>query len=285
MRESSWSTLMGSCEDRAFLGAIVLTLFAVASSVAKAEVLSVEALEFSGVQLLGSNKLQITQGEDNILKIRGDSENLSQQPFVVEGNTLRLGKTPAGNAVSDVKFKLTTTGVSEILLKGSGDIFVKPLAVADLLVAVEGSGTIRMFDVTAQGLEMRVSGSGALEAVNIQAQDARLHLKGSGDIQLGSLEADSIKTHVTGSGDVVVQRGGSADHVAIGMMGSGDVEMKNVSAKTAKVTIMGSGDAQIGVTESLEAEIMGSGDLVYYGKPKASTTVVGSGDITQKDGR
>ncbi len=268
-------------------GAVVFAAIILSGSLfvaaAKADVTSVEGLEFVRVQLVGSNELEITQGDANALKIKGNDGQLNPPPFVLQGDTLHLGVTANGDRVSDVKFKLSTAAIKQILLMGSGDVFVKPLAVGDLLVSVEGSGKIRMFDVKAGALELQVSGSGGVQAVNVSADSVRMTIKGSGDIQLGSIEADTIKAQIAGSGDVVVQDEGSANILEVAMMGSGDVEMKGVAARVGKVTILGSGDVEMRVSEALEAEILGSGDLLYHGKPKASTSVMGSGEITQRD--
>lgn len=283
MRKSQWNRLMGRADEKVVLVAFVFLFFSMVSALASAAVTTVEGLEFSNVQLLGSNELEITQGEANTLKIRGDESDLDPAPFVLEGDTLRLGINSRGNAVDDVKFKLTVSKLSELLLEGSGVAFVKPLVVGDLLVSVDGSGVIRMFDVEAVDLELRVAGSGALQAVNVNAHKARLNLKGSGDIQLGSLAAGTIKTHIAGSGDITVEDGGAAKRMDIGVMGSGDVDMAKLSAEEAKVTIMGSGDVELRVVQSLEAEILGSGDLLYHGNPKTSTSIIGSGNVTHKD--
>ncbi|MEH6636048.1 MAG: DUF2807 domain-containing protein [Halioglobus sp.] len=274
---------MGKADDKVLLVAIIFVFCAFISAMASAAVTSVEELQFSRVQLMGSNELEITQGDENSLKIRGDKGDLTPPPFVVQGDMLRLGVTPQGNSISGVKYKLTTKSLEALLLDGSGDIFVKPLTVGDLLVSVEGSGVIRMYDVETLELEMRVFGSGALQAVNVSAKSARLNLKGSGDIQLGTLQADMIRTHMAGSGDISVQDGGSTAYLEVGLMGSGDVAMKGLIASRAEVSIMGSGDTEIAVENSLEAKIMGSGDLIYHGKPKLSTSVMGSGDIIQRD--
>ena len=265
--------------------AIVAISLGLVGAVANADVARVEELEFSRVQLIGSNELEITQGDTNTLKIRGDSDDLTPPPFVVQGDMLRLGVTAQGDSVSDVKFKLSTQGVTQIMLQGSGDVFVKPLSVEDLLVSVDGSGEIRMFDVKAGKLELQVLGSGGVQAVRLGAGTVRLNVQGSGDIQVGSIEADSIKAQIAGSGDIVVQDEGAARVLEVAMMGSGDVEMKDTATKVAKVTILGSGDAEVRVAESLEVEIFGSGDLLYYGTPETSTSVMGSGEITQRDGR
>lgn len=285
MQRVHWKILIGNWEDKTLFAAVALVLFSFFGAVARAEVISVEQLTFSRLQLLGSNELEVTQTDENTLKIRGDSDDLSPPPFVLQGDMLLLGITASGDVVKDVKFKLTATGFTELLLQGPGDMFVKPLDVGDLLVSLEGSGAIRMFDIKARDLEIRVVGSGDLQAVNVIGRNTRLSLKGSGDIQLGSLTADSVKAHLAGSGDIGIENDGAADELEVGMMGSGDISMKRLMAREAKVTIMGSGDVEIWVEELLDAEIFGSGDLLYTGQPKTSTSVMGSGDITQEDGQ
>lgn len=274
---------MGRADNSVVLVAFVFLFFSMVSALASAAVVTVEGLEFSNVQLLGSSELEITQGEPNTLKVRGDEADLDPAPFVLEGDTLRLGVNSRGNAVGGVKFKLTASNLEELLLEGSGAVFVKPIVVGDLLVSVEGSGVIRMFDVEAADLEFRVAGSGALQAVSVNAHKTRLNLKGSGDIQLGSLAAGTIKTHIAGSGDIAIEDGGTAQRMDIGVMGSGDVDMAKLSVTEAKVTIVGSGDVEVRVVQSLEAEIFGSGDLLYYGSPETSTSIMGSGDVTRQD--
>ena len=133
---------MDGSQGKALLVAITVALGAATSAAVNADVARVEALEFSRVQLVGSGELEITQGEANTLKIRGDGDDLDLPPFVVQGDMLRLGVSPQGNSVSDVQFKLTVTDLAELLLAGSGDVFVKPLDVGDLLVSVDGSGVI-----------------------------------------------------------------------------------------------------------------------------------------------
>ncbi|MEE4145619.1 MAG: DUF2807 domain-containing protein, partial [Halieaceae bacterium] len=170
------------------LAAIVAFSCGLAGAVAHADITRVESLEFSRVQLLGSNELEITQGDANTLKIRGDKDDLNPPPFVVQGDMLRLGVTAQGDLVDDIKFKLSAANITQILLKGSGDVFVKPLSVDDLVVSVDGSGQIRMFDVKSADLEMQVTGSGGVQAVRLDADAVRLNVQGSGDIQLGGVE-------------------------------------------------------------------------------------------------
>lgn len=284
MRFSRKRKMLEGADERALLVAVVFVLCALLSSMVQAdEVRTVEGLEFSKVQLMGANELEITQGATAILKIRGDEDELEPLPFYVYGDTLRLGMTRKGRSVSDMKYKLTTPGLEALRLEGSGEAYVRPLAVGDLLLSLEGSGSIRMFDVQALAMEVRVIGSGDLQAVNVMARDTRLSVKGSGAIVFGSLQSDVVRAHMAGSGDIVVQDGGQAESVEARVLGSGDVDLSELTASTADVAIMGSGDVNLYVEKSMEVEIMGSGDLLYGGDPSVASSVLGSGQIRQRD--
>lgn len=275
--------LLDGADDKALLVTVLFVFFALISSLAQADVKSIEGLEFSRVQLTGSNELEVSQGVTTSLKIRGDKGDLEPLPFMVQGDTLRLGLTREGEVVSGVKYKLTTASLEVLEVDGSGEAYVKPLAVGDLLLSIEGSGSIRLFDVQALGLEIRVFGSGELQAVNVMARDTRLNLKGSGAIQLGSLRSDVVKAHMAGSGDIIVENGGEANFVEARVLGSGDITLKEVVAREADIVILGSGDVSLSVEEALEVEIMGSGDLTYYGKPETAISIVGSGEVDRRD--
>jgi len=275
--------LLSRVDDRVLRAALVFMCCAMFSALIKADIKTVEQLEFTRVVLLGDNEMELSQGETASLRIRGAQSKLTPVPFDIRGDTLRLGVTADNQRVSGIKFKLTTPILEALEVQGSGEAYVQPLRVGNLVIAVEGSGDIRMYDVSADDLELRVAGSGAVQAVNVTAREARLNLKGSGDIQLGSLTADSVRGYMHGSGDMSIESDGRVGDLEISVMGSGDVSMGKVRAATANVSIMGSGDVDVSVDEELEVEIMGSGDLHYRGNPHTSTSVLGSGEIRKRD--
>jgi hypothetical protein len=276
--------LLSRVDGKVVRVSLFFVAFALFSTLLKADMIkNVEQLEFRRVLLHGDNEVQIAQGDETTLKIFGDDDKLSPVPFKVKGDTLHLGVTANNREVRGIKFKLVAPVLEAIEVNGSGEAYVKPLQLGDLVVAVEGSGDIKMFDVIAEDLELRVSGSGTVQAVNITAREVRLNLKGSGDIQLGSLKADGVRSVVQGSGDIAMKEDGHVGNLEIQLMGSGDIGLGKLRATDANVTIMGSGDVEIGVEENLEAEIMGSGDLKYWGSPRTSTSVLGSGEIRQRD--
>ena len=107
------------------------------SAVLKAEMVkNVEQLTFSRVILLGDNEMQIVQGDETTLKMFGDEDDLSPVPFKLKGDTLHLGITADGSKTSDIKYRLTVPTLESIVVKGSGEAYVKPLKTGNLLVAV-----------------------------------------------------------------------------------------------------------------------------------------------------
>ena len=127
----------------------ILLVLACFSTPAMAEVRSVEGLRFSKVLLQGANQLEIRPGETGELKFRGDPRDLEPPPFVLDGDTLRLGSTAAGREVDDIQYKLAVTQLEALQVVGSGEAFVKPLDATRLVISLDGSGAIRLYDLTA----------------------------------------------------------------------------------------------------------------------------------------
>lgn len=261
----------------------VLLFIALGSAAAAAGVNSADDLQFTKVQLVGANQLELSPGPENALKYRGEERDLEPPPYTLEGNTLRLGVTADGREARDIQFKLVVSRLEELAVVGPGEAFVRPLKAGDLVISLDGSGAIRLHDISASTLELQLVGSGDLQAARVESPQTRLQVNGSGDLQLGALQADLLKVHLAGSGDISIDEDSAAQALQVRLLGSGDVALERLTAEDANVTIMGSGDVKVRVLRQLEAELMGSGDLLYSGKPAVSKSSLGSGDIRQLD--
>lgn len=260
-----------------FLSCILL------AQTASADVQRISDLSFERVVLHGSAKLEIRQGERPELAIRGREAALERKVFYLNGDTLVLGR--GGRMRSDasgVDFKLTVNKLSHLKLVGSGDLYVKPLEVEDLNVALEGSGQIKMFSVTAEDLTLRLSGSGDMQVVVLSAEDLKVLLSGSGEIHLGEIVAKNAEFLVKGSGDITAQKSGVLESLEVKIVGSGDVDLKPVQCDKVEVNIMGSGDATVHARSELEVGIVGSGDVYYSGEPDIDRSILGSGDLHRR---
>lgn len=262
-----------------FLTAIMLAL------PGQAGTQQVEGLEFERVLVHGNVKVEISQGDTVELVLRGEASDLGKQPFFVDDDTLVLGhsRNHRSQSFSGVKFKLTVPQLHHLQLKGSGEVYVRPMQIEDMYAAVEGSGNIKLFDMQGGSLLLRMSGSGDIHVAKLNLEKLEIQLSGSGDIFLGELVAGQIETSINGSGDIKTQDGGSAKVIEMNIVGSGDIDFTPVDIASVEVNIMGSGTARVGVVERLDVNIMGSGDVHYRGDPDVDQSILGSGDLRREN--
>lgn len=265
------------------IGLLLAILLQVQSG--QAETQRVEGLEFEQVLVYGNTEVEITQGEQAGLLVRGSSSKLEKEPFYVDGDTLVLGRSKRHRRAgfSSVQFKLTVAEITHLQLKGSGDIYVKPLVLDRLYVSIEGSGGIKLFELDVPDLTMQMSGSGDLLAARVATDALRMVQSGSGDLHLGELHASTVKISLSGSGDMSIRESGSSDSLEINIVGSGDVDLEALESLEASVNIAGSGTATLSVADTLDVNIMGSGDVFYRGDPQLHQSVLGSGESRRID--
>ncbi len=249
----------------------------------RADTQHVEGLEFSRVLIMGSAEVEISQGDVPELMVRGSESDLAKHPFFVDGDTLILGRSQKrGYDFGKLKFKLVVGDIDHLQLKGSGEVYVKPLTVEDLYVSVEGSGEIKLYGVRGRDLTIMVSGSGEAQAVDLVGSDVKIVVSGSGELFVGKLKATTLEVSVAGSGDVSVQQNSEVIDLRINIAGSGDVDLEKLAAESVEVNIAGSGTASVRASKDLDVNIMGSGDVYYHGSPDVSQSVLGSGDVVQQ---
>ena len=245
----------------------------------------VSGLTFEKVLVVGPVEVEIEQGPESQLVLRGGEDDLEKQPFFLNGDVLVLGrsKTHRKESFRDVQFKVTASSLRQLQVDGSGTVFVKPLNVRDFLASVAGSGELKMFGLAGEDVRLAVDGSGDLQVVDLSAKDLRVVLSGSGDIAIGQLVGSEVEVSLRGSGDITVSKPGEVEMLEMNLVGSGDIDLSAVNAATAEVNIMGSGDASVGTVLELEVNIVGSGDVVYRGDPELDRNVLGSGDLRRVD--
>lgn len=266
--------------------ASVTALWLLLSVGLQAETLRVTDLDIDKLRVQGSVEVQVSQGEESELLVRGDSDDLEKRPFYINNSTLILGHSRAHQRenFSSVKYMLTVPVLSEIRLSGSGDVFVKPMAVREMLISVEGSGDVRVFALSAgETVRISVAGSGDIKVAQLHTPVLDLMVSGSGDIAIGELLAEVVEATISGSGDISAESTAErAATIEINIIGGGEVDLTPLAADVAEVNIIGSGDARVGEIDSLEVNIVGSGDIYYAGEPELDSNVLGSGDLNRQ---
>jgi hypothetical protein len=200
---------------------------------------SYAASGFTGVELRGSDDVDVKTGQNFAVTAEGDPKVLDQLDIRVVDGTLRVGRKDSkdgwfgndhGARVHVVMPKLTAAAVG-----GSGN-----------LSADRGEGDFGG----------SVSGSGNLTIADLRAGNAELSIAGSGDMNIA----------------------GSASKLSASVAGSGDLDAKRLTAASADVSIAGSGNVLGTVTGPASVSIVGSGDAELGGGAQCSVNAVGSGE-------
>ncbi|WOJ93762.1 DUF2807 domain-containing protein [Congregibacter variabilis] len=279
----------------ALSGLFVLTLVS-PGLLADEETRRFEGLEFNKVVVLGAAEVEVSQGDDIELQLRGPAKYLDLEPFYVKSDTLVLGSrksyggTKGSSKIKQLAFRVVLPELRELNVKGSGTVYVKPFDLnspglkSAPIMEVDGSGEINAFDLRGRELEIRVEGSGEFRAVSVEVDDLECVVAGSGNLFLETVTAKSGEFVVTGSGDLRVTGTGFVEELEATVVGSGDIRMQAVHSRRAETNIVGSGSASIGeVEEQLNASILGSGDVVYSGSPEVDSVELGSGEVRRRD--
>jgi hypothetical protein len=202
-----------------------------------------QVADFSGVELAGSDDVDVRVGTGFSVRAEGDSSELDNLKIEKNGDTLSIGRRGHnfqwGNHKS-VKVYVTMPRIAAASLAGSGDMTIDHVEGDMFKGNGAGSGTLTLGSVAVQNASFSLAGSGSV-TVSGTTNSLKADIAGSGDIDGGSLKASSADISIAGSGSVTAQVNGQAK---ISIMGSGDVDLgPNAHCTTSK---MGSGTVRCG---------------------------------------
>ena len=200
--------------------------------------------DFTGVELAGSDNVDVRVGAAFSVRAEGDPKVLERLRIRKVGETLRIDRRKdAGFHWSKgdaIKVYVTMPRIASASVAGSGDMAIDRVEGQKFDASVAGSGKLALGTVAVDAAEMNIAGSGTLRAAG-QAKRLEVNIAGSGDIDAPKLAAASAEVSIAGSGNVRAVVNGPAE---ISMMGSGDVDLgPNARCKTSK---MGSGNVRCG---------------------------------------
>ncbi|MDV3458362.1 head GIN domain-containing protein [Sphingomonas sp. HF-S4] len=204
---------------------------------------SFAASGFTGVELRGSDDVDVTTGKSFAVTAEGDSKVLDLLDIRVIDGTLRVGRKDSkdgwfgkdrGARVHVVMPRLTAAAVG-----GSGNMTVDR-AEGDFDGAVSGSGNLRVAELRGNATELSVAGSGDLDIAG-SASKLSASVAGSGNINARKLTASSADVSIAGSGNVLGTVKGPA---SVSIVGSGDADLGGGANCT--VNKVGSGEAHCG---------------------------------------
>ena len=199
---------------------------------------------YDGIGIAGWFDVELVNGSEGALTLRGDDNLLEHLETVVKNGTLYIRPEKGYNLQSGswnsggITITVPVKTINEISLSGSGSITGKT-------------------KITSDFFKINVSGSGE-SALDLAVEEIKVTLSGSGDITLK----------------------GDAKRLDLQVSGSGDVRAYDLQAQNADAIISGSADIFLTATTSLTVRVTGSGDVHYRGNPtKIDSKTIGSGNV------
>lgn len=194
---------------------------------------------FNKIELSLDAAIELTQGTQQAIRIKGQENILEILELEIQNNTLHIGFTKNCGSLSYQTLQIQIT-IPE--LKG---------------IDINGNGTIKtMNNIDSDALEFNISGSGSIQA---------------------GFVTNSLTGKISGSGNMFLSGDCTSSKIAIS--GSGNYFGINLQTQDVVMHISGSGDAEIWVENSLNVMISGSGNVRYKGNASVSSSISGSGTV------
>jgi putative autotransporter adhesin-like protein len=174
---------------------------------------------FTGVELSGSNVVDLRVDGTQSVVVHADDNLLNRVTTTVHDGRLVIGNTPGSfQTKSPMHVEIHARTLDVLYLTGSGVVSAIGIKTPSLAVKLTGSGVLRASG-TVTRLDASLTGSGDAQLSDLTARDARALVSGSGRILVTATH--SLNASVPGSGAVVYT--GNPEHITTSSSGSGAV--------------------------------------------------------------
>jgi hypothetical protein len=176
--------------------------------------------DFDSVELVGSNNVTITVGEEEqSVRVYADDNLVERVTTTVSAGALVVGNAPGSfTSRSPMKVEIGLPALSAVTLSGSGNVTVSGVDEPRLTVTLSGSGNV-FADGSTDALDVTVSGSGQAQLDSLVARDVDAVVSGSGVIVVTATE--SLDASVPGDGAILY--GGGPAAVTTTVSGTGAI--------------------------------------------------------------
>ena len=157
--------------------------------------------DFTGVEVSGSAKLIVEQGQTENLTITADDNLLQYLTSEVKSSKLMLGTKDyvSLQPTAPITYTLTVKRLNTLGASGAVIVDAKDLHTNELTVAVSGSGDITVSG-EADAQKIAVSGSADYKGESFKTKDTSISISGSGKAVVAA--SNLLDVQVSGSGDV-----------------------------------------------------------------------------------
>lgn len=199
-----------------------------------------DATGFSAIHLSGPINLELKASDREGVTVKADDNVVPLIETRVTGGDrpaleIRVRPDASFRASRSPVVVVEFRSLSELVMRGSGDVRADRIDADDFALSMAGSGDARIGALHAKLFAAVLSGSGDLKVAGRADQQAYA-LSGSGDVAASRLEGRSVKISISGSGDAAVQ---ASESLEVSIAGSGNVVYRG--SPRVSQTIRGSG--------------------------------------------
>jgi len=196
-----------------------------------------EVSGFTKIDLANSADVFVIQSDNYSLEVKAQANLLQSIRTRVDNGILIIDNEDCIRSDDGIQIFVYLPEIDGLKISGSGDMVVNQYVTSPFIdIILSGSGDIFLRDVEAEKIEATISGSGDIEidCVNelYSAQQLIFEIPGSGEINSFDLTAENANVNISGSGNCFVK---VVNSLNIDISGSGDVFYKGYPQINANV--------------------------------------------------
>ncbi len=201
--------------------------------------------DYDGISVSGFYEVELVDGQEGNLTLKGEDNILDYIKTEVKGNTLNIKSRDNTNLSPS---------------RGEGVFITIPVDEID---------------------KIRLSGSGKFVGKKIlKTDDLDIQISGSRNIDLG-IDANHVSVMTSGSSNIQLK--GTTETLKVRSSGSSNVKANDLETDEATFELSGSSDVETTVNESLTSRVSGSANIRYRGNPKKlDSKISGSGRVSKE---
>lgn len=178
--------------------------------------------DFKSIELSGDQKIILSQGEVQNIKVETDENLQDKIQFVVNDGVLKIENKGAGDPTKLIIY-VTCKEISEISATGVSDVKADNEIKSDKLnISASGASTIEMH-LNVKELETNISGAASMKLYG-KANINNASVSGAGNLKASELETEKTIAKVSGVGKAKIN---ATAEVKGGVTGAGEISCKN----------------------------------------------------------
>jgi hypothetical protein len=223
--------------------------------------------DFSEFVVSGETQVEITQTDEEYLKIEADAEIMKHVKVDQTGKRVSVWAKKDGNFFNwfsnhdSMKIKVT--------------LRVKNLEYLEL----SGASTAEVGDLKAKSFYLGVSGAANGNFTHLNTDKLKVNLSGAANFRIDTVNSLEQVYDLSGAANMDVRSASSTNKLSAGASGASNIRAKKLIAKHANLEASGASHIAVSVTDELHAEASGASHINYIGSPKTKTNASGASHI------